>query len=92
LIKGITKRNIEAVIKKAERLLKQSRRTVGKHTIAEVALPFTSTVTQPPLIAKSGFREYYNPLTGEGFGARNFGWSTLLIDMIRTQQKVSNSA
>lgn len=34
------------------------------------------------LIQESGFREYFNPLTGKGYGAYNFGWSTLLVDMI----------
>ena len=34
-------------------------------------------------VKKSGFREYYNPLTGEGLGARQFGWSTLVVDMIK---------
>jgi glycogen debranching enzyme len=33
------------------------------------------------LIEKSGFREYYDPFTGEGHGAREFTWSGLLIDM-----------
>jgi len=28
-----------------------------------------------------GFREFYDPLTGEGLRTRNFSWSTLLIDM-----------
>ena len=32
-------------------------------------------------IEKSGFREYYHPYTGEGLGARDFGWSTLILDM-----------
>ena len=31
-------------------------------------------------IELSGFREYYNPYTGEGLGARNFGWTTLALD------------
>ena len=34
------------------------------------------------LVLKSGFREYYNPLTGEGYGAKDFGWSTLVVDML----------
>jgi glycogen debranching enzyme len=34
------------------------------------------------LIKKSGYREFFNPLTGEGHGRRNFGWSTLVVDMI----------
>jgi glycogen debranching enzyme len=34
------------------------------------------------LIERSGFREYYDPRTGEGHGARDFTWSGLLIDML----------
>ncbi len=34
------------------------------------------------LIEKSGFREYYNPLTGEGLGAKNFTWGGLVVDMV----------
>ena len=33
------------------------------------------------LIAKSGFREYFNPLTGEGSGGKNFTWGGLVVDM-----------
>jgi hypothetical protein len=32
-------------------------------------------------IEKSGFREYYNPFSGEGYGAHDFTWSGLLLDM-----------
>ncbi len=31
-----------------------------------------------------GFREYYNPLTGRGLAARDFGFSTLLVDLFAT--------
>ena len=34
------------------------------------------------LIEKSGFREFFNPFSGEGYGAHNFSWSTLVVDMI----------
>ena len=33
------------------------------------------------LIERSGFREQYNPHTGEGIGARNFTWGGLVLDM-----------
>ncbi|MDD5147151.1 MAG: trehalase family glycosidase [Candidatus Daviesbacteria bacterium] len=33
------------------------------------------------LIQKSGFREYFNPQTGEGLGAESFTWGGLVIDM-----------
>jgi glycogen debranching enzyme len=31
---------------------------------------------------RDGFREYYNPITGRGLAARDFGFSTLLIDLL----------
>jgi hypothetical protein len=31
---------------------------------------------------RDGLREYYDPLTGRGLGARDFGWSTLLLDLV----------
>jgi hypothetical protein len=33
-------------------------------------------------IARSGLREYYDPFTGAGMGAREFGWSTLILEMV----------
>jgi hypothetical protein len=38
------------------------------------------------LVERHGFREYYNPLNGEGLAARRFGWSTLLIDLLPTTE------
>ncbi|MBI2144864.1 hypothetical protein HYU18_00920 [Candidatus Woesearchaeota archaeon] len=38
-------------------------------------------------VKKSGFREYYNPITGAGIGAKQFGWSTLVADMILDKQQ-----
>ena len=34
------------------------------------------------LMKRSGVREYYNPLTGEGHGATDFSWSTILLDLV----------
>jgi hypothetical protein len=34
------------------------------------------------LVERHGFREYYNPLSGEGLAARRFGWSTLIVDLL----------
>lgn len=33
-------------------------------------------------IRKSGFREFFNPFNGRGYGEHHFGWSTLIIDMM----------
>lgn len=38
------------------------------------------------LIEISGFREYYNPFTGEGYGAADFTWAGLVIDMIEMEK------
>lgn len=38
------------------------------------------------LITKSGFREYYNPFSGEGYGAKDFTWAGLILDMIRMEK------
>jgi len=34
------------------------------------------------MIERAGFREYYQPYTGEGFGSQDHSWSTLVVDMI----------
>jgi hypothetical protein len=33
-------------------------------------------------IARHGLREYYHPFTGAGMGARDFAWSTLVLEML----------
>lgn len=42
------------------------------------------------LVKKSGFREYYNPFTGEGYGAKRFTWAGLLVDMMYKENKHTN--
>jgi glycogen debranching enzyme len=44
------------------------------------------------LIETSGFREYYNPFTGEGYGAEGFTWSGLVVDMDRAAADRARSA
>lgn len=48
------------------------------------------TVSIRKLIAKSGFREYYNPFTGEGYGAEDFTWAGLVLDMMQMEKGTSN--
>lgn len=41
------------------------------------------------LIRRSGFHEYYNPLNGEGLGARDFSWTaSLLLDILFEDRRV----
>lgn len=37
------------------------------------------------MIDVSGFREYYHPYTGEGYGSRDHSWSTIVVDMLDDQ-------
>lgn len=48
----------------------------GRLDIAEKILESSAA-----LIERSGFREYYHPMTGAGLGAEQFTWSSLIIDM-----------
>jgi hypothetical protein len=34
------------------------------------------------LLEQNGFREYFNPETGTPYGAKEFTWGTLTLDMI----------
>jgi len=43
------------------------------------------------LVEKSGFREYYDPLTGEGHGAFDFSWTAVALDMLACHEADSVS-
>jgi glycogen debranching enzyme len=38
------------------------------------------------LVERGGFREYYDPETGAGFGAPDFSWTALALDMLATHE------
>jgi glycogen debranching enzyme len=35
------------------------------------------------VVEREGLREYYDPYSGSGMGARDFAWSALVADMLR---------
>ncbi|MBK7860120.1 MAG: hypothetical protein IPJ65_16200 [Archangiaceae bacterium] len=37
-------------------------------------------------IRQHGFREYYQPFTGEGYGAPDFSWTGLILDLYETRE------
>ncbi len=51
-----------------------------KHGYDEIADKIVDKMCQ--MIEKWGFREYYNPETGQGYRRENFGWSTLIVDLL----------
>jgi len=38
------------------------------------------------LVEDHGFREYYNPITGEGAGAQDFSWTGIVVDMLARRE------
>jgi hypothetical protein len=42
-------------------------------------------------VRASGLREYYDPYTGAGMGARHFGWSSLIMEMINPDPRAARS-
>lgn len=50
-----------------------------KHGFENVAAELSAKTFE--LVDKFGFREFYSPTTGEGKGAKRFGWSALVIDI-----------
>ncbi len=51
-----------------------------KHGYHEIADQIVAKMLK--MIQKYGFREYYNPETGEGYRHQNFAWSTLILDLL----------
>ena len=44
-----------------------------------------------PMVEREGLREYYDPLTGEGLGAREFAWSSLILEMAEPAEGADRS-
>jgi hypothetical protein len=42
-------------------------------------------------VGGAGLREYYNPYTGGGMGARSFAWSTLVLEMLDPDQRAATA-
>lgn len=51
-----------------------------KHGLNKIADEIVQKMLK--MIEKEGFREYYNPETGQGYRRKNFGWSTLILDLL----------
>jgi hypothetical protein len=43
------------------------------------------------VIAREGLREYYNPYTGAGMGATEFGWSSLVMELMEPDAGAARS-
>jgi glycogen debranching enzyme len=37
------------------------------------------------MVLRGGQREFFNPLTGEGYGAGDFGWTSLVLDLLHAE-------
>jgi|SRR5579884_3687030 len=62
----------------------------GLVTYAETALAGRLTTLTIDLPERNGFREYYSPYSGEGFGTDSFSWSAALtIDLVTALESIS---
>jgi mannosylglycerate hydrolase MGH1-like protein len=43
-------------------------------------------------VATAGLREYYDPRTGHGMGARDFGWSSLVLELIEPDLEAARTS
>jgi hypothetical protein len=43
------------------------------------------------MVAAQGLREYYNPYTGAGMGATQFGWSSLVLELLQPDPRAASS-
>ncbi len=55
-------------------------RGLRRHGRADLARHIEDRTVE--LVDGAGFREYYNPHSGEGHGAEGFSWSALALDMV----------
>lgn len=56
-------------------------RGLNHHGFTEIASQLAESTVQ--MVADEGLREFYDADTGDGAGARSFGWSALALDMTR---------
>lgn len=54
-----------------------------EHGFADVASELARRTVR--LVAEHGVREFYDPVVGTPFGAVDFGWSTLVLDLIQAE-------
>jgi hypothetical protein len=53
------------------------------------ALEMTKRLSEA--VVREGLREFYEPYTGEGLGAREFGWSSLIAELIEPDPSSASS-
>jgi glycogen debranching enzyme len=53
------------------------------HGYRDVATELAKRTVQ--MIGRGGVREFFNPLTGDGQGAVDFGWTALVLDLIHAE-------
>ena len=54
----------------------------GLHTHGYADLASELAERTLAMVARGGFREFFDPWTGEGYGATSFGWTTLMLDLM----------
>ena len=53
------------------------------HGYRDVATELAKRTVQ--MIGRGGTREFFNPHTAQGYGATDFGWTALVLDLIHAE-------
>jgi glycogen debranching enzyme len=53
------------------------------HGYRDIATELAKRTVQ--MVGKGGMREFFNPYTAEGYGAVDFGWTALVLDLIHAE-------
>jgi glycogen debranching enzyme len=53
------------------------------HGYRDIATELAKRTVQ--MVGKGGVREFFNPFTAEGYGATDFGWTGLVLDLIHAE-------
>jgi glycogen debranching enzyme len=66
--------------------LNHQAQRLSREEYRQIARGITAKTVE--LVQGAGFREFYDSITGEGRRARNFGWSTLVLDMVYNVEEI----
>lgn len=61
----------------------------GLQRYGDNALATQLAIRSLALVSRSGFWEYYHPLTGQGLGAPSYSWSALVLDMLGRERQIA---
>jgi glycogen debranching enzyme len=60
-----------------------------RHDYLDIASELANRTCE--MVLRGGQREFFNPLTGEGLGANDFSWTSLVLDLLWSEGLLPNA-